>query len=432
MKSPISLARAVALMAVMLAAPAVAQAGCPTGVNDRWWSATHYNLNQCYYQSSNQVTHFAATVLFNDGSQITKDPGSSSSNTYALYLCISSTQIRCYGTLFWESAAVSYQGAQNGTRTRQVASMYDANYNTSNSSCYRDTYVDRDEVFDSYCKAEQASTESVCEASNYYWDSVGGPGAGGWCIDEDACEAQGLFFSFLPGDSETEVCRDLLGLGDSPCPDPAPTFYCGEIIPAMNGECMYTYVTDAICFSPVLIDVAGDGLRLSSAARGVLFDIDGNPDNVKEAVSWVDSADDAWLVFDRNHNGVIDSGRELFGNATPQQTEDKRGGEANGFNALATFDTELLAGNGDGVVDAKDGFWRYLRLWQDANRDGVSQPGELHTLESLDISRLHFDDKESKRVDEHGNEFRYKAKVDDAKGARAGRWAYDVYLKAAQ
>ena len=52
----------------------------------------------------------------------------------------------------------------------------------------------------------------------------------------------------------------------------------------------------------------------------------------------------------------------------------------------------------------------------------------MHALPALDVARLHLDYKESKKADAYGNEFRYRAKVDDAQEAKAGRWAWDVFL----
>jgi hypothetical protein len=249
------------------------------------------------------------------------------------------------------------------------------------------------------------------------------PNGSGMCCSADtpgSCEALGFLW-----DEGGQVCRDLFGDGGlGGCPGPMLTFYCGDSVPEMS--CPYNYVTDAVCYSPVLLDVKGDGFSLTDAAHGVRFDLDGNADGAKERLSWTAAgSDDAWLAIDRDGNGSIDSGRELFGNVTPQP---QTGDAANGFNALSSFDRPARGGNSDGVIDARDAVFTYLRLWQDANHDGVSQSEELHTLQSLDMARLHFDYKESKRADEFGNRFRYRAKVDDAKGAKAGRWAWDVFL----
>lgn len=128
---------------------------------------------------------------------------------------------------------------------------------------------------------------------------------------------------------------------------------------------------------------------------------------------------------------MIDSGRELFGNHTPQAAQPAGRGR-NGFLALAKFDKAEGGGNSDGRIDGRDAVFASLRLWRDANHDGVSQPSELHALPSLGVARVHLDYKESKRTDEHGNRFLYRAKVEDAKGAKVNRWAWDVFLVTGQ
>jgi hypothetical protein len=122
---------------------------------------------------------------------------------------------------------------------------------------------------------------------------------------------------------------------------------------------------------PLVLDLDGDGIETTSTRDGaaIVFDHDG--DGVKTGTGWV-KPDDGWLVLDRNGNGAIDSGRELFGVDTV-----KRGGQlaSDGFDALKDSDA-----NQDGKIDAADSVFANLRIWRDLNQDGISQPGELKTL----------------------------------------------------
>jgi hypothetical protein len=129
--------------------------------------------------------------------------------------------------------------------------------------------------------------------------------------------------------------------------------------------------------SPLVLDLNGDGVHTVGIAHGVRFDLTAT--GVQHEVGWV-SASDGFLVLDRNGDGLISSGRELFGQATLLAD----GSTAkDGYQALATLDT-----NHDGVIDARDTEFAKLQVWQDSNQDGVTQSGELHDLSSMSIVSL--------------------------------------------
>jgi hypothetical protein len=175
------------------------------------------------------------------------------------------------------------------------------------------------------------------------------------------------------------------------------------------------------CTSPILIDIAGDGFRLTSWTDGVEFAP--RPGFHPSARAWTEvNSDDAWLVLDRDGDGVINDGSEMFGDATPQ-TRPAGGTLRNGFLALAQHDDDS-----NDAIDETDAVFSELRLWQDADHDGVSQPSELHTLPDLGVAGISLAYAEAREVDQHGNAFRYWARVYGTAGSPVGMTAWDVWL----
>jgi hypothetical protein len=131
---------------------------------------------------------------------------------------------------------------------------------------------------------------------------------------------------------------------------------------------------------PLTLDLDGDGIEttgINGYANTVLFDHDG--DGVKTGTGWV-KGDDAFLALDRNGNGMIDNGSELFGIDTVMSNGQNA---ANGFAALADLDS-----NGNGQFDSADAQFANVRLWRDLDQDGVSDEGELLTLEEAGVASI--------------------------------------------
>ncbi len=155
---------------------------------------------------------------------------------------------------------------------------------------------------------------------------------------------------------------------------------------------------------PVALDLQGNGLKLSGPLPPVYFDLDA--DGVADHTSWTRvETHDGFLVLDRNANGKIDDGRELFGIATPLLLSN--GWPHHGYEVLAEFDDPTLGGNDDGVIDDRDRIFGHLQVWLDTNRDGVTQAGELHSLSALGIKAMSLAYYRNQQVDQWGNQFRW-------------------------
>jgi hypothetical protein len=236
-----------------------------------------------------------------------------------------------------------------------------------------------------------------------------------------------------PRESGGGDCNDWLdndGDGLTDCEDPGCSHWCVDgCNQAKRDICEQLgapYCVAGQCYTPILIDTLGDGFRLTSAKSGVVFNL---IPNLPVKIAWTEvNSDDAWLTLDRNGNGLVDNGQELFGNVTPQ-AQPPIGVERNGFLALAEYDKPANGGDGDGIITRDDSVFESLRLWQDANHNGISESDELFSLEAKGLGKIFLDYKESKRTDQNGNQFRYRAKVKDAKDAQLGRWAWDVFLQ---
>lgn len=174
--------------------------------------------------------------------------------------------------------------------------------------------------------------------------------------------------------------------------------------------------------TPIIIDTKGEGYHLTSLTGGVKFRF--FPGKPAVQMSWTDpDYSNGFLVLDRDGNGFITDGSEMFGSEAPQPSAAHR----NGFAALAVYDLPENGGNGDGLIDSEDAIYSKLRIWIDSNHDGISQPSELHSLSEIGILALGLQYRLDRHIDKFGNQFRYEADLRTVGGATTHRF-YDIIL----
>jgi hypothetical protein len=163
--------------------------------------------------------------------------------------------------------------------------------------------------------------------------------------------------------------------------------------------------------SPLVLDTAGNGIAPTSLAKGVTFDV---MSQGAQKTAWI-RGDDALLVYDRDGNGQIDGGAELFGEGTWVDGLPA----ADGFAALATLDRASLGGNENGLIDAGDLLFAELALWKDANGNGKSEASELSSLQAAGVKAIDLTHQDlGPQLDSHGNDLGLRGSFIKADGSR--------------
>ena len=166
-------------------------------------------------------------------------------------------------------------------------------------------------------------------------------------------------------------------------------------VEALSSTQIQALTTSQVAFldlsTPLILDLNNDGVKTRSITEGTTFDVlaTGNKINT----GWV-SSEDGLLVFDRNNDGIINDGSELFGSATVLANKQQA---TDGFVALAELDS-----NKDQLLTSADKEWNELKVWVDKNSDGVSAKEELLTLDSLNITKLNLTS-EQVTIKDNGN-----------------------------
>jgi len=218
--------------------------------------------------------------------------------------------------------------------------------------------------------------------------------------------------TFRMPSNDTSLCGNFTYIGTGGDPPNTDGGTENEDLPCFPG-------IDVNCYgSPVIINFEKGDYRLTGSSAPVLFDMTGN--GHPRAMGWTAAgADEAFLWLDRNHNGRVTSGAELFGNFTPLQNGQLA---KNGFEALRELDT-----NGDGGIDEQDPIWSRLMLWKDLNHNGISEPNEILPIAGSGVISIDLHDHWSGRRDASSNLFKYESLVSITNGPGQAIRKHPVY-----
>ena len=207
-------------------------------------------------------------------------------------------------------------------------------------------------------------------------------------------------YNFFTGDQCNTWLKSLLNdAGISPEPNTIAFLatllnnpYIDAAAFAMLDYYLNSFNASNLLVSPIVLDLDKDGIETRALTGGAYFDHDKN--GFAEKTGWV-SSDDGLLALDRNGNGTIDDGGEIFGNNTLLGNGQKA---TNGFAALVELDENL-----DGKIDNSDAAFSQLKVWQDTDGNGLSTSDELRTLTDLGIKSIGTGFTASTSVDANGN-----------------------------
>lgn len=166
----------------------------------------------------------------------------------------------------------------------------------------------------------------------------------------------------------------------------------------------------------LVIDTNGDGVSLSTPKEGVNFPF-GHGQLARTA--WTkQGSDDAFMIRDRDRNGVIDGIGDLLGGSGPP----------NGFDFLRALDgwatpeeigrAQHSARRPDGRIDRADAIMLELGLWTDMNHNGRSEEHELQSLSFAGFDSIDLHGVQVGLRDDGGNLVVEKSKIVRVRNSR--------------